>query len=64
MNNIKIIFLTMELACLAAVVMLSFTSCVEEVETIKGIYISLFAILAVIFQKEQQDLEWTEEEEA
>lgn len=54
----------MELACLAAVVMLSFTSCVEEVETIKGIYISLFAILAVIFQKEQQDLEWTEEEEA
>ena len=58
MKNIKIIFIAMEIACLISVVILSFTNVDADAEFFKDAYISLCAILAVVIQKEQQQIDW------
>lgn len=61
MKAIKIIFISVEIACIIAVIILSFTSVSEDTEIIKAIYTSLFCILSVVMQREQQSIDWDEE---
>lgn len=61
MKAIKIIFISVEIACIIAVIILSFTSVDEDTEIIKAIYTSLFCLLSVIMQREQQSIDWDEE---
>ena len=61
MKAIKILFISVEIACIIAVIILSFTSVSEDVETIKAIYTSLFCLLSVVMQREQQSIDWNED---
>ena len=61
MKAIKIIFISVEIACIIAVIILSFTSVDEDTEIIKAIYTSLFCLLSVVMQREQQGIDWNEE---
>jgi hypothetical protein len=61
MKAIKIIFISVEIACIIAVIILSFTSVDEDAEIIKAIYTSLFCMLSVVMQREQQSIDWNEE---
>lgn len=61
MKAIKIIFISVEIACIIAVIILSFTSVDEDTEIIKAIYTSLFCMLSVVMQREQQSIDWNEE---
>ena len=61
MKAIKIIFISVEIACIIAVIILSFTSVDEDTEIIKAIYTSLFCLLSVVMQREQQSIDWDEE---
>lgn len=61
MKAIKVIFISVEIACIIAVIILSFTSVSEDVETIKAIYTSLFCLLSVVMQREQQSIDWNED---
>lgn len=62
MKVVKIICIVIEVSALVAVALLSFSDL--EVETyIKGLYTVLFSLLAVTFQKEQQSIDWDEEQE-
>lgn len=64
MKAIKIIFITVEVCCIIAVVCLSFSKVAEENmgHYFHAAYISLLTILAVAMQKEQQDIEWDNED--
>lgn len=61
MKAIKIIFISVEIACIIAVIILSFTSVDEDTEIIKAIYTSLFCLLSVVMQREQQSIDWNED---
>jgi hypothetical protein len=61
MKAIKILFINVEIACIIAVIILSFTSVDEDTEIIKAIYTSLFCLLSVVMQREQQSIDWNEE---
>lgn len=61
MKAIKIIFISVEIACIIAVIILSFTSVDEDTEIIKAIYTSLFCLLSVVMQREQQSIDWDED---
>ena len=61
MKAIKIIFISVEIACIIAVIILSFTSVSEDTEIIKAIYTSLFCLLSVVMQREQQSIDWNED---
>lgn len=61
MKAIKIIFISVEIACIIAVIILSFTNVDEDTEIIKAIYTSLFCLLSVVMQREQQSIDWNEE---
>lgn len=64
MKLVKIILIVVEVTALVAVALLAFNYNELEVDAlIKGLYIVLFSILAVVMQKEQQDIDWYEEEE-
>lgn len=63
MRGIKIIFIALEIGALIGVFMLSFSGALsEDGEFFKSIYTVLFALLAVAMQKEQQNIDWYEEE--
>lgn len=63
MRGIKIIFIALEIGALIAVFMLSFSGALsEDGEFFKSIYTVLCALLAVAMQKEQQNIDWYEEE--
>lgn len=65
MQLVKIILIAVELACLAAVILLAFNpqwSAEHVMGWFYSAYISLCSILAVILQREQQDIPWREEE--
>lgn len=61
MKAVKILFISVEIACIIAVIILSFTSVDEDTEIIKAIYTSLFCLLSVVMQREQQSIDWDEE---
>lgn len=67
MKSVKVIFIAMEVAMLLGVVLFVFLTDWTEVEkqgtslTFK-IMIVLLSIGAVVFQREQQEIEWDEEE--
>lgn len=63
MRGIKIIFIALEIGALIGVFMLSFSGALsEDGEFFKSIYTVLCALLAVCMQKEQQNIDWHEEE--
>lgn len=61
MKAIKIIFISVEIDCIIAVIILSFTSVDGDTEIIKAINTSLFCLLSVVMQREQQSIDWDEE---
>jgi hypothetical protein len=64
MKLVKIILIVVEVTALVAVALLAFNYNELEVDTlIKGLYIVLFSLLAVVMQKEQQSIDWYEEDE-
>lgn len=63
MKSVKVIFIIMEAFCLLGVIALAFSN--PEVENgMKALLISLFALNAVVFQKEQQSIDWNEEDDS
>ena len=69
MNGVKCIFIAMETVMLLGVILFTFlTDWVKETEAgaawMFQLMIVNMAILAVIFQKEQQDIEWNEPDES
>ena len=64
MKEVKVIFIAVEIAALISVVSLAFCDIQdEEMKLFKSLYITVCAILAVTMQKEQQDIDWDEEQE-
>ena len=60
MKAIKVIFISLELAALAAVLMLAFSTSAESDHYVRAAFISLFAVVAVVMQREQQGIKWDE----
>lgn len=59
MKSVKVILIAAEIASLYGVIFLAFTTIgAEEEEFFRAIFISLFAVLAVTLQKEQQEIKW------
>lgn len=62
MNNVKIIFIAVEIA---AILGLMFILCnlyiSERLEFVEAVLILLLALNAVVFQREQQSIEWDED---
>lgn len=66
MQLVKIILITVELGCIAVVVLLAFNpqwSAEHVMSHFYGGFISVFTILAVTMQSDQQNIPWHEEEE-
>ena len=63
MKSIKVIFIAVELAAIFSVLYLAFTQVSEDAEFFKGVYTSLCTLLAVVMQKEQQNINWYEDED-
>lgn len=68
MNGVKLIFITLELVMITGVMMFSFltdwkTEVEHETAWMFQVMIVLMTILAVVFQNEQQKIEWHLEEE-
>lgn len=62
MKEIKVIFIAVEIAALIGVCMLAFTSNLsEEGEFFRSVYIVLCSLLAVAMQREQQAIDWEED---
>jgi hypothetical protein len=63
MKLVKITFIAVEIACLIGVIVLSFVEMTtDDGQFFKAAYTSLFALLAVIMQREQQNIEWNDED--
>ena len=64
MKSIKLMFIAVEIAALYGVMYLAFSpEALSSESFIKGMYIILFALLAVAMQKEQQGIEWDSNKE-
>lgn len=62
MKEIKVIFIALEIGALIGVCMLAFTSNLsEEGEFFRSVYIVLCSLLAVVMQREQQCIDWEED---
>ena len=61
MKQVKVIMIAVEIAALVGVIILAFSKVNEDAEFFKGAYISMLSLLAIVMQKEQQDIEWNEE---
>ena len=68
MKTVKILFIAMEIAMIIGVIMFSFcTNWIMEIECgvdwMFRLMIVLLTLCAVVFQREQQAIEWDEENE-
>lgn len=63
MKAVKIIFIVLEICCLVGVIKLAFSDVSEDMEFFRAVFISLFSLLAVALQKEQQSIEWEDDED-
>lgn len=64
MKSVKIIFIAAELASIICLAMFILHLCKQgTIETLEGIFTFLLAMTVVVFQKEQQSIEWDEEDE-
>ena len=63
MKMIKVIFVTMEIISILCVICFAFSESAESSmgHWFRAAYISLFAVFAVVMQREQQAIEWDEE---
>ena len=64
MKSIKILLAAMEICCLLGVLCLAFSTSVEQFmgHYFRAAYISLLAALAVVLQREQQQISWDDED--
>lgn len=53
MKNVRLIFIAMEVLSLIGVALLSYVSSFSEDDWMRSVLITLFALLAVVMQKEQ-----------
>ena len=53
MKNVRLIFIAMEVLSLIGVALLSYVSSFSEDDWMRSMLITLFALLAVVMQKEQ-----------
>lgn len=64
MKSVKIIFIAAELASIICLAMFILHLCKQgTIETLEGIFTFLLAMTVVVFQKEQQSIEWDKEDE-
>lgn len=63
MKAVKIIFIVLEICCLVGVIKLAFSDVSEDMEFFRAVYISLFSLLAVALRREQQSIEWEDDED-
>ena len=65
MRGVKIIFIAAEIAAIICLAMFILHLCEQgTIETLEGVLTFLIAMTAVVFQKEQQSIEWDEEEDS
>ena len=65
MRGVKIIFIVAEIASIICLAMFISHLCKQgTIETLEGIFTFLLAMLVMVFQKEQQSIEWDEEEDS
>lgn len=64
MKSVKIIFIVVEIAAIVCVLSLAFSTSAESYmgHWFRAAFISLFSLLAVTMQREQQAIEWDEDE--
>lgn len=62
MNNVKIIFIAVEVAAILGLVFILCNLYISErLEFVEAVLILLLALNAVVFQREQQSIEWDED---
>lgn len=63
MKNIKIIFIAAEIASIICLVTFISHLCKQgTIEALEGVFTFMLAMTVVVFQKEQQSIEWNDEE--
>jgi hypothetical protein len=63
MKQLKVILISVEIATLICIISLAFTEVSEEAAFFKSMFLSILPVFAVVMQKEQQSIEWDEEDE-
>lgn len=63
MKNVRVIFISLEIACVLSVIFLAFSKVSEDMEFFKALYISAISLLAIVFEREQQDCYWLDDED-
>lgn len=63
MKSVRIIFIALEVACVLSVIFLAFSKVNEDMEFFKSLYIVGLSLLAIMFQREQQDIYWMDDED-
>ena len=65
MKGVKIIFIVAEIASIICLAMFISHLCKQgTIEILEGVFTFLLAMLVMVFQKEQQSIEWDEEEDS
>lgn len=65
MKGIKSIFIAAEIASIICLAMFILHLCEQgTIEALEGVFTFMLAMMVVVFQKEQQPIEWDEEEDS
>lgn len=64
MKSVKVILIAVEIASLLSIISLAFCDIQgDEQNFFKSLYISVLSVFTVVIQREQQAIEWNEEED-
>ena len=64
MRGVKIIFIAVEIASIICLAMFISHLCKQgTIEALEGVFTFMLAMMVMVFQKEQQSIEWDDEEE-